>query len=599
MQAFLRELSYLVGIRFFKEDKILMYDMVIRNGTLIDGSGAPGQHSDVAITAGCIVAVGKDIGPAKKEINAAGLLVTPGWVDIHTHYDGQVTWDPMFSPSSWNGVTTVVMGNCGVGFAPVEPGKEDYLIQLMEGVEDIPGAALAEGIDWKWETFPQYLDVIESIPHAIDFAAQVPHGAVRTYVMGDRGANNEKASADEVAAMAAIVKEGLEAGALGFSTTRTILHRAKDGELAPGTTADREEVIGIGRVLGEVGYGVLEVASDLNPEEEELAWMRQVGQETGRPVTFACLQSNRDPEQWQRLLAAVDEDRAAGGTLTPQVAQRPAGVLFSLESSGHPFILHDAYQKVAQLPLAKRVAALREPALRREILDNPPDLAGLPEVFTQTLSAWGNMFPLGDPIDYEPGPEKSVLAQAHVNGCSPAEFAYDTMLEREGKGILYMPLLGYSNGDFEALREMMLHPNAVFGLSDGGAHCGLICDASMPTYLLTHWARDRTRGERIPIEQLIHNQTQRTANFYGMHDRGLIAPGMKADINVIDYDSLTIHPPEMVYDLPANARRLVQRVDGYRLTICSGEIIREDGHDTGAMPGKLVRGPQPQPQSAA
>jgi N-acyl-D-amino-acid deacylase len=570
----------------------LMYDMVIRNGTLIDGSGSPGQVNDIAISDGSIAAVGKDIGPAKKEIDAAGMLVTPGWVDVHTHYDGQVSWDPMLSPSSWNGVTTVVMGNCGVGFAPVVPGNEDYLIQLMEGVEDIPGAALAEGIEWNWETFPQYLDAIEKLPHAIDFAAQVPHGAVRTYVMGERGANNEKATADEVSAMASIVKEGLEAGALGFSTTRTILHRAKDGELAPGTTADREEVIGIGRVLGEVGYGVFEVASDLAPEEEELDWMRQIGRETGRPVTFACLQNNEDPDQWKRLLAAVDEDRAEGGTLTPQVAQRPAGVLFSLESSGHPFILHDAYQTVATLAPAERVAALRDPALRREIIDNPPDLSGLPEVFTKSLTAWSNMFPLGDPIDYEPSADKSILAQAQVKGCSPEEFAYDTMMERDGRAFIYMPLLGYSNGDFEALKKMMEHPHAIFGLSDGGAHCGLICDASMPSYLLTHWARDRSRGGKLPLEQLVHNQTQRTASFYGMQDRGLIAPGMKADINVIDFDNLHLHPPEMVYDLPADARRLVQKVDGYKYTICSGEVIREDGQNTGAMPGKLVRGPQ-------
>ena len=342
----------------------------------------------------------------------------------------------------------------------------------MEGVEDIPGAALVEGIQWNWETFPEYLDAIDKLPHAIDFCAQVPHGAVRTYVMGERGANNEMASPQEVDAMAAIVKEGLQAGALGFSTTRTILHRAKDGELAPGTTADREEVIGIGRMLGEVGHGVFEVASDLAPEEEELAWMSQVGRETGRPVTFACLQNNEDPQQWQRLLTAVDADRANGGTLTPQVAQRPAGVLFSLESSGHPFILHEAYQPLAALPLAERVAALSEPEMRRAILDNPPDLSGLPEVFTKSLTAWDNMFPLGDPIDYEPARDQSVLHQAERKGCSPAELAYDTMLERNGKGIIYMPLLGYSNGNFEALREMMQHPHAVFGLSDGGAHCG-------------------------------------------------------------------------------------------------------------------------------
>jgi N-acyl-D-aspartate/D-glutamate deacylase len=572
-----------------------MHDMVIRNGTVIDGSGAAGRGADVAIDGGTITAVGDDIGPGQREVDASGLLVTPGWVDIHTHYDGQVTWDPLLTPSGWNGVTTVVMGNCGVGFAPVVPGKEDYLIQLMEGVEDIPGSALAEGIQWDWESFPEYLDAIERIPHAIDFGAQVPHGAVRTYVMGERGAKNEKATDEEVAAMAALVKEGLQAGALGFSTTRTILHRAGDGELAPGTTADREEVIGIGRALGEAGHGVFEVASDLAPEQEELGWMRQIGRETGRPVTFACLQNGLDPDQWRRLLAAVDEDRAEGGTLTPQVAQRPAGVLFGLENSGHPFLLHAGYQQLAQLPLAERVAAMRQPEVRRQILDNPPDLSGLPEVFTSSLSAWDNMYPLGDPIDYEPEPDKSVLAQAQSRGCTPAEFAYDTLLERDGKGILYLPLLGYANGDFEALREMMLHPHAIFGLSDGGAHCGIISDASMPSYLLTHWARDRSRGERIPIEQLVHNQTQRTASFYGLNDRGLIAPGMKADINLVDFDRLTIQPPEVTYDLPAGAGRLVQRVDGYRMTICAGEVILEDGVDTGARPGRLVRGPQPAP----
>lgn len=575
-----------------------MFDTVIRGGTVIDGSGAAGEVKDVAIVDDKIVEVGSNLGPARQEIDATGMLVTPGWVDIHTHYDGQVSWDPLLSPSSWNGVTTVVMGNCGVGFAPVQPGKQDFLIQLMEGVEDIPGSALAEGIAWDWETFPQYLDAIDALPHAIDFAAQVPHGAVRTYVMGERGANNSEATPEEVSAMAEIVKEGLEAGALGFSTTRTILHRAADGELAPGTTADRAEVVGIGRAMGDVGHGVFEVASDLAPEEQELSWMRQIGRETGLPVTFACLQSNEDPSQWQRLLAAVDEDRAEGGTLTPQVAQRPAGVLFSLESSGHPFILHDAYQRVAELPLEERVSALRDAQMRRDILDNPPDLAGLPEVFTKSLTAFDNMYVLGDPIDYEPAADQSIAALAARQGCTPAELAYDTMLERDGRGIIYMPLLGYSDGDFEALRTMMEHPHAVFGLSDGGAHCGLICDASMPSYLLTHWARDRSRGARFPIEQLVHNQTRRTAQFYGMNDRGLIAPGMKADVNVIDFDNLTIHPPEMVYDLPADARRLVQRVDGYKYTLCSGEVIFVDGKETGARPGRLVRGPQASPAAA-
>ncbi|MEM9256388.1 MAG: amidohydrolase family protein [Pseudomonadota bacterium] len=572
-----------------------MYDLVIRNGTVIDGSGSAGQQRDVAINNGLIAAIGPNLAAGEQEIDARGFLVTPGWVDIHTHYDGQVTWDPNLSPSSWNGVTTVVMGNCGVGFAPVAPGQEDYLIQLMEGVEDIPGSALAEGIQWDWESFPEYLDAIEQLPHAIDFGAQVPHGAVRTYVMGQRGANNHKAEPEEVEAMATLVKEGLEAGALGFSTTRTILHRAADGELAPGTTADRDEVVGIGRAMGEVGHGVFEIASDLTPEDPELEWMRAIGRETGLPVTFACLQNGEDPNQWQRLLAAVDEDRAAGGTLTPQVAQRPAGVLFSLQSSGHPFLLHEGYQKIAHLPLTERVTAMRDPAVRLDILNHPPDLSGLPEVFTRSLVAWGNMFPLGDPVDYEPAPDQSLQAQAQRLGCTPQELAYDTMLENDGRGFIYMPLLGYADGDFEALRTMMLHPHAVFGLSDGGAHCGLICDASMPSYLLTHWARDRQRGPRIPLEKLIHNQTRRTAELYGLNDRGLLAPGMKADINVIDYEAVKLHPPEMVFDLPADARRLVQRVDGYKWTICSGQVIRRDGSDTGARPGRLIRGPQPAP----
>ena len=427
-----------------------MYDIVIRGGTVIDGSGAAGKVLDVAISGDTIAAIGSNLGAGKREVDAKGLLVTPGWVDIHTHYDGQVSWDPLLSPSSWNGVTTVVMGNCGVGFAPVVPGKEDYLIQLMEGVEDIPGSALAEGIEWGWESFPEYLDAIDSVPHAIDFAAQVPHGAVRTYVMGERGAKNEMATEDDVSAMAEIVKEGLAAGALGFSTTRPILHRAADGELAPGTTADREEVIAIGRAMGEVGHGIFEVASDLAPEEQELDWMSQIGRETGLPVTFACLQSPDDPDQWQRLLKAVEDDRAEGGTLTPQVAQRPAGVLFSLESSGHPFLLHEAYQPLALLPLSERVAKLREPETRAAILGNPPDLTSLPEVFTRSLTAWDNMYPLGDPIDYEPPPENCISALAEAAGVTPAEYAYDTMLERDGKGIIYMPLLGYANGDFEA-----------------------------------------------------------------------------------------------------------------------------------------------------
>jgi len=577
-----------------------MHDLVIRGGTVVDGTGTPPRKADVAIDGGVVAAVGSEVGEGRKEIDATGLLVTPGWVDIHTHYDGQVTWDPHLTPSGWNGVTTIVMGNCGVGFAPVEPGKEEFLIQLMEGVEDIPGTALSEGIQWGWESFPEYLDAIEQMPRSLDVGTQIPHGAVRAYVMGERGARNEKATGEDIDAMAELVREGLEAGALGFSTSRTILHRAKDGEVVPGTNAEDEEVLGIGRMLGEVGHGVFEVASDLAPEGDELAWMSRLGKETGRPVAFACLQNPVDPLQYKRLLDAVDKDHAEGGCLTPQVAQRPAGLLLGFESTIHPFSFSTAYQALAELalPVGERLARLAQPEVREKILSSEQDFAGLPGPAAMVANAFGMMFPLGDPPDYEPGPEKSIAAIAQREGRPAREVAYDLMLERGGKGLLYLPLLGYAQGSLEAIREMMLHPHAVFSLSDGGAHCGLIADASMPTFLMTHWARDRARGEKIPIEKLVESQTRKTAEFYGMKDRGVLAPGMKGDVNVIDFDGLHIHAPEMVYDLPAQGRRLVQQVDGYRYTVVSGEITFEDGKPTGAMPGKLVRGPRPAPATA-
>ncbi len=572
-----------------------MHDLVIRGGTVVDGSGAAARTADVAVDGDRVVAVGNDVGAGRREIDATGLLVTPGWVDIHTHYDGQVTWDTHLTPSGWNGVTTIVMGNCGVGFAPVKPGEQAFLIQLMEGVEDIPGTALSEGIDWSWESFPEYLDAVERMPRAIDVGAQVPHGAVRAYVMGERGAKNEKATSEDISQMAALVKEALQAGALGFTTSRTILHRAKDGEVVPGTNAEDEEVLGIGRMLGEVGHGVFEVASDLAPEGDELAWMSKLGKETGRPVAFACLQNPGDPDQWRRLLAAVEKDAAEGGCLTPQVAQRPAGLLLGFESTVHPFSAHAGYQALAQLPRKERLAKLADPAVRAQILDNPPDYSSMPGPAMLIMQGFHMMYPLGDPPDYEPAPDKSVAAIAARECRKPLEVVYDIMIGNDGRGLVYLPLLGYANGSLDAIREMMMHPRSVFGLSDGGAHCGLIADASMPTYLLTHWVRDRSRGERIELEKIVAAQTRETARFYGMEDRGLLEPGMKADINVIDFDALHIHAPEMVYDLPAEGRRLIQKVDGYRYTICSGEVIYEDGVPTGALPGKLVRGPQAQP----
>ncbi|MDD9853144.1 MAG: amidohydrolase family protein [Deltaproteobacteria bacterium] len=572
-----------------------MHDLVIRGGNLVDGSGAAAREADVAVDGGRIAEVGPGLAPGRRELDARGYVVAPGWIDIHTHYDGQVTWDSHLTPSGWNGVTTVVMGNCGVGFAPVRPGEQEFLIQLMEGVEDIPGTALAEGIRWEWESFPEYLDALERMPRALDVGTQIPHGAVRAYVMGERGAKNEKATRQDIAQMAAIVKEGLQAGALGFSTSRTLLHRARDGEVVPGTYAEDAEVLGIGRMLGEVGHGVFEVASDLAPEGDELAWMSRLGKETGRPVSFACLQNPLDPDQWKRLIAAVEKDRAEGGCLTPQVAQRPAGLLLGWDSSLHPFMLCPAWRGLAELPREERLARLRDPEVRAAILQSKPELGDLPAVAKIVTSGFGMMFPLGDPPEYEPAPEQCIQAQAARAGQDPRDFTYDLMMEREGRGLIYLPLLGYANGDFEALRAMMMHPHAIFSLSDGGAHCGLIADASIPTFLLTHWVRDRVRGERIPLERIVESQTRRTANFYGMQDRGVLAPGMKADVNVINLDKLHIHAPEMVSDLPAGGKRLIQQIHGYRYTIKSGEITYEDGAPTGALPGALIRGPQPAP----
>jgi N-acyl-D-aspartate/D-glutamate deacylase len=562
---------------------------------VVDGTGRPPRSADVAIEGERVVAVGRDVGRGRREIDANGRIVAPGWVDIHTHYDGQVTWDTHLTPSGWNGVTTVVMGNCGVGFAPVRPGQHDFLIQLMEGVEDIPGTALAEGIRWEWESFPEYLDSIERMPRAIDVGAQVPHGPVRAYVMGERGAKNEPATPAEIEGMAEIVREGLRAGALGFSTSRTLLHRAKDGELVPGTRAGEDELLGIGRTLGEVGHGVFQVASDLMPEEAELGWMKKLSRATGQPVSFACLQNGILPDQWRRLLRACEADAAEGGRVTPQVAQRPAGLMLGFESTVHPFVFFRGYQALASLPVAERLRRLAEPAVRASILDHPPDLSNLPGVVAIVANGFTMQFPLGDPPDYEPGPEKSIAAIAKREGRSPHAVAYDVMLAGGGKGLIYLPLLGYAEGNLDAMREMMLHPQSVYGLSDGGAHCGLICDASAPTFLLTHWVRDRSRGERIPIEEVVARQTRRTAAFYGLRDRGVVAPGMRADLNVIDLEALRIHAPEMVYDLPARGRRLIQRIDGYRYTLCRGEVIYEDGEPTGALPGRLVRGPQGAP----
>ena len=572
-----------------------MHDLVIRQGTVVDGTGAPATVADVAIDGDRIVEVGPpgSVGSGRRTIDADGRLVTPGWVDVHTHYDGQATWDPEVSPSGWHGVTTVVMGNCGVGFAPAAPERRDWLIQLMEGVEDIPGTALAEGMSWNWETFPEYLDELDRMPRVLDVAALVPHGAVRAYVMGDRGAANEDATAEDIAAMAEIVADAIRAGAAGFSTTRTVLHRAKDGELAAGTTASVDELLGIGDALGVAGAGVFELASDMVVPADEFAWMAELSRRTGRTVTFNCLQSDVWPEQWRELLDLSDEANASGAHIVPQVAGRPACLLFGLESSVHPFIKHPTYRALRGLPLAERVARMRTPEVRDAILSERVDADPF---INYLLTSFHKLFPLGDPPDYEPGPDASVAAIAARSGRTPESVAYDLLLERDGHELLYFPLLGYSHGDFGAMQAMLERPGTVLGLGDGGAHCGLLCDASLPTYMLTHWVRDRDRGARFDLERAVAMQTSETAALYGFADRGVLAPGFRADVNVIDFDSLQLAPPEMVHDLPAGGRRLVQRVTGYDATICAGVPVRLADEATGERPGRLIRGTRPAPR---
>jgi N-acyl-D-amino-acid deacylase len=572
-----------------------MHDLVIRGGTVVDGTGGPARIADVAVDNGLISKVGQVTAAGRREIDAKGLLVTPGWVDIHTHYDGQATWDPYLSPSCWHGVTTVVMGNCGVGFAPARPDRHDWLIGLMESVEDIPGSALAEGIKWEWETFPEYLDSLDRKSFVLDVAAQAPHGSIRAYVMGERGARNEAATPADIAEMARITREALEAGALGFSTSRTQLHRAKDGEPVPGTFAGADEMVGIGAAVGAAGHGVFEIASDMMIPEDEFAWMKQFAAASGLPVTFGMLQSPMQPEKWRDLLKLTEDARAEGAMITAQIACRPTGMVLGWQSTVHPFVQKSAYRAIATLPFAERLTHLKDPAVREAILseDVPPP----PGIGALLTHAFGNMFRLerDGRLDYEPRAEDSIGAEAARLGVSPQAILYDMLMENDGRGYIYLPLLNYAKFNFDHIAEMMNHPATILSLSDGGAHCGVICDASFPTYMLSYWVRDRERGERLPLEKVVAMQTRDTARLYGMNDRGVLAPGMKADLNVIDFEALRILAPEMIFDLPAQGRRLVQRAEGYRATVVSGVVTFENGEATGDLPGRLVRGPQGAP----
>jgi N-acyl-D-amino-acid deacylase len=561
-----------------------VHELVIRGGTVVDGTGAPARTADVAVDAGRITEVGRVEGRGAREIDADGLVVAPGWVDVHTHYDGQVTWDPELSPSSWHGVTTVVMGNCGVGFAPVRPGDESFLIELMEGVEDIPGTALHEGIDWAWESFGEYLDALDATPRAIDVAAQVPHAALRAYVMGERA--HEPASADEIAEMSRLAEEGLRAGAVGVSTSQTILHSSKHG-LVPGTHAPPDELLALGDAIGRAGHGVFQLVSDHQGGAHDRAWLVELVERTGATATYALAQAGHAPDAWRQALADAAEDQAAGRRIVPQVACRPTGMLFGLQSSLHPFSTHPTYRELSGLPLDERVATLRRPEVRERLLAEEPSTRN--PIARGLMQRWGQIFPLGDPPDYEPPASASIAGVAEREGRDPRAVALDWLLERDGQAFLFAPLASYVDCDHEALREMMTSPNTVLGLSDGGAHCGLICDVSMPTYLLTHWVLGRQRGERLPLEQVVAMQTSRTAALYGFGDRGVIEPGRRADLNLIDFDAMALHAPTMVHDLPAGGRRLIQRADGYVATFVAGAQIADRGEPTGARPGGLVR----------
>ncbi len=568
-----------------------MPDLVIRGGTVVDGTGRPPFPGDVAVDGDRIASVGRLTERGRREIDARGLLVLPGWVDIHTHYDGQATWDPLLTPSSWHGVTTVIFGNCGVGFAPVRPGAEGFLINLMEGVEDIPGAVLAAGIDFRWESFSQYLDALAATPRAIDVGAQVPHGALRVYVMGERGADHAAAPTPaEIAEMGRVVADALAAGALGFSTSRTHKHKAADGHPTPSRSAGEPELLGIARAMGAAGTGVLECNADFFAPDE-FALLRRMVEVSGRPLSVLLLQVDQDPELWRRTLADIRAARRAGLPILGQVGSRAIGVLMGLDASVHPFAAHPAYCEIAHLPLAERVALLGQPERQRRLVDERPR-----DQFSQWMDrAIARTFALGRPPDYEPDPATSVTARARGQGRNPYELVLELLRQDDGRALLYHPFENYSGGSLDVVREMLLDEATVLGLGDAGAHVATVCDASSPTSLITHWARDRVRGGRLPLEYLVRRQTRDAARAVGLLDRGVLAAGYKADITVIDFAALTLERPELAYDLPAGGKRLVQRARGYRHTLLSGVEVARDDTPTGALPGVVVRGTPPAP----
>ncbi len=558
--------------------------LVIRNGTIVDGSGSEPYQADIAINGRTITAIGPNLPKGMEDIDATGRLVTPGFVDVHTHYDAQVTWSGRLSPSSWNGVTTVLLGNCGVGFAPCHPGQRDMLVKLMEGVEDIPEVVLTEGLPWNWHSFPNFLDALDQNQYDTDIATQVPHAALRVYVMGQRGADREPATPADRARMAALTQEGIAAGALGFSTSRTLNHRTLDGQHIPTLHAEERELT---EIAAAMGAGWVQIVSDFDDPDHEFNLFRRVAEASGRPVTLTLLQSDARPDGWRDLLRHIEHANADGHRITGQVRSRPTSVLLGFELSQNPFMGRPAYKAIAALPFPERMRHLRDPAFRETLIAEP--FHGSKR--SQRVLRWDRMFPLGDPPNYEPTPDQSVAARAAREGRSPDAVAYDLLLENDGKAILYLPTTNYAAGNLDVVRDMIAHPDTLLGLGDGGAHVGIMCDATATSYALTHWTRDRGRG-LFPIAFVIKRLTRDNAAAIGLLDRGLLKPGLKADINIIDYDRLLLRGPEIVYDLPAGGKRLVQRTEGFDATIVSGQVVYRHGEATSALPGRLVRGAQ-------
>jgi N-acyl-D-aspartate/D-glutamate deacylase len=563
-----------------------MFDLIIRSGTVIDGTGGAPYQADIAVDGSRIAAIGSGLGRGTAEIDARGKIVTPGFVDPHSHYDAQATWSSQITPSSWHGVTTTLIGNCGVGFAPCRPEQREMLVRLMEGVEDIPEPVLTEGLPWNWQSFPDYLDALDARTYDMDIATQVPHAAVRVFVMGKRGLDREPATQVDADAMARLAVEGIRAGALGFSTSRTINHKTKAGAHIPTLDADEAELSAIAGALRALGAGWLQVISDFDDAEPEFAMLRRLTAKAGRPMAITILQRDAKPEEWRRVTGWIAEANAAGVPMLGQVLTRATGILLGFEISQNPFLGRPSYAAVADLPFDRKIEALRDPALRARLLAESCADAAL----ARRVARWDRIFPLTDTPDYEPAPENSIAARAERENRDPAGMAYDLLLENGGKALFYRPLSNYTDGNLDTVHDMLAHDATIVGLGDGGAHVGILCDSSAITTMLTHWTRDRSRGDRFGLPWAVKRITRDSAVAIGLTDRGVLKPGFKADINVIDYDRLNLRAPEVVYDLPAGGRRLIQKAVGYEATIVAGVPVYRNGETTDALPGRLVRG---------